>query len=183
MDAGVSDYISARGRCVPVHRWRQPALAAERTRTSFAIAAGPAVFRRLGRTGGCACKPDPCVGRTCVCRSHARARTADGRRGTSAGRFPPNGGDDVGAARADAPDGRCVAANEIHVPVGEPVKVELDSLDVIHSFWVPSLAGKRDLIPGRPSDLTLIGSARTALAGGQVRPRSAGAGVACHPPE
>ncbi|WP_420891091.1 cytochrome c oxidase subunit II [Mesorhizobium ciceri] len=49
-----------------------------------------------------------------------------------------------------------VTANEIHVPVGEPVKVELDSLDVIHSFWVPNLAGKRDLIPGRPSELTLV---------------------------
>ncbi|MBZ9856049.1 cytochrome c oxidase subunit II [Mesorhizobium sp. CA13] len=49
-----------------------------------------------------------------------------------------------------------VTANEIHVPVGEPVKVELDSIDVIHSFWVPSLAGKRDLIPGRPSEITLI---------------------------
>nr|WP_245525853.1 cytochrome c oxidase subunit II [Mesorhizobium sp. M00.F.Ca.ET.216.01.1.1] len=49
-----------------------------------------------------------------------------------------------------------VTANEIHIPVGEPVRVKLDSLDVIHSFWVPSLAGKRDLIPGRPSELTLI---------------------------
>lgn len=48
-----------------------------------------------------------------------------------------------------------LTANEIHVPVGESVKVKLDSLDVIHSFWVPSLAGKRDLIPGRPSELTL----------------------------
>ncbi|MDX8449952.1 cytochrome c oxidase subunit II [Mesorhizobium captivum] len=49
-----------------------------------------------------------------------------------------------------------VTANEIHVPVGESVKVKLDSVDVIHSFWVPSLAGKRDLIPGRPGELTLI---------------------------
>ncbi|TIT80720.1 MAG: cytochrome c oxidase subunit II [Mesorhizobium sp.] len=49
-----------------------------------------------------------------------------------------------------------VTANEIHIPVGESVKVKLDSLDVIHSFWVPSLAGKRDLIPGRSSELTLI---------------------------
>ena len=42
-------------------------------------------------------------------------------------------------------------ANEIHVPVGKPVVVTLDSVDVIHSFWVPSLAGKKDLIPGRTS--------------------------------
>ncbi len=39
-------------------------------------------------------------------------------------------------------------ANEIHIPVGEPVRVELTSPDVIHSFWVPKLAGKMDVIPG-----------------------------------
>jgi len=41
-------------------------------------------------------------------------------------------------------------ANEIHVPVGRPVKFELQSNDVIHSFWVPSLHGKKDLVPGHP---------------------------------
>ena len=40
-------------------------------------------------------------------------------------------------------------ANEIHVPVGRPVLVTLRSDDVIHSLWVPNLAGKKDLIPGR----------------------------------
>jgi cytochrome c oxidase subunit 2 len=40
-------------------------------------------------------------------------------------------------------------ANELHVPVGRPVVLTLRSDDVIHSFWVPSLHGKRDLIPGR----------------------------------
>jgi len=40
-------------------------------------------------------------------------------------------------------------ANEIHLPVGEPVRLTLRSPDVIHSFWVPNLAGKRDLIPGQ----------------------------------
>ena len=39
-------------------------------------------------------------------------------------------------------------ANEIHVPVGEPVQLKLRSTDVIHSFWAPNLTGKRDLIPG-----------------------------------
>jgi cytochrome c oxidase subunit 2 len=39
-------------------------------------------------------------------------------------------------------------ANEIHIPVGAPVRVELHALDVIHSFWVPKLGGKMDLIPG-----------------------------------
>ncbi len=39
-------------------------------------------------------------------------------------------------------------ANEIHIPAGEPVRLVLTSTDVIHSFWVPSIAGKLDLIPG-----------------------------------
>jgi cytochrome c oxidase subunit 2 len=46
-------------------------------------------------------------------------------------------------------------ANEIHIPVGRNVKLQLDSADVIHSFWVPSLAGKLDLIPGRKNDLMI----------------------------
>jgi cytochrome c oxidase subunit 2 len=45
-------------------------------------------------------------------------------------------------------------ANELHVPVGRPVRIRLAAADVIHSFWVPSLAGKQDLIPGRDNDLT-----------------------------
>jgi len=40
-------------------------------------------------------------------------------------------------------------ANELHVPVGRPVVLTLDADDVIHSFWVPNLHGKKDLIPGR----------------------------------
>ena len=39
-------------------------------------------------------------------------------------------------------------ANELHVPVGRTVVAKLESSDVIHSFWVPNLHGKRDLIPG-----------------------------------
>ncbi len=46
-------------------------------------------------------------------------------------------------------------ANELHLPVGMPVKVVLKSNDVIHSFWVPNLAGKQDLIPGRTNDVLL----------------------------
>jgi cytochrome c oxidase subunit 2 len=42
-------------------------------------------------------------------------------------------------------------ANEFHVPVGRPVILKLASGDVIHSFWAPSLHGKKDLIPGRTS--------------------------------
>jgi cytochrome c oxidase subunit 2 len=46
-----------------------------------------------------------------------------------------------------------LTANEIHVPVGRTVLVRLRSNDVIHSLWVPSLAGKKDLIPGRDAEL------------------------------
>lgn len=46
-------------------------------------------------------------------------------------------------------------ANEIHIPVGVPVKIELLSRDVIHSFWVPNLHGKIDLIPGHRNALML----------------------------
>jgi cytochrome c oxidase subunit 2 len=42
---------------------------------------------------------------------------------------------------------RFTTANEIHIPVGRPVELSLTSSDVIHSFWVPELHGKRDLIP------------------------------------
>lgn len=47
-------------------------------------------------------------------------------------------------------------ANELHVPVGVPTRIILRSNDVIHSFWVPSLAGKQDLIPGREGDITIV---------------------------
>lgn len=47
-----------------------------------------------------------------------------------------------------SPQGRFSTANEIHVPVGQPVLFVLDARDVIHSFWAPNLAGKKDLIPG-----------------------------------
>jgi cytochrome c oxidase subunit 2 len=53
------------------------------------------------------------------------------------------------------PDHMITLANEIHVPVGKPVRIELEAADVIHSFWVPSLAGKLDLIPGRQNEITI----------------------------
>jgi cytochrome c oxidase subunit II len=46
------------------------------------------------------------------------------------------------------PQNRITTANEIHVPVGEPVVLLLSSKDVIHSVWVPNLDGKKDLVPG-----------------------------------
>jgi cytochrome c oxidase subunit 2 len=45
-----------------------------------------------------------------------------------------------------------VTADELHIPVGRPVRIRLSSDDVIHSFWVPQLAGKTDLIPGQSND-------------------------------
>ncbi|HEX2137600.1 MAG TPA: cytochrome c oxidase subunit II [Microvirga sp.] len=46
-------------------------------------------------------------------------------------------------------------ANEIHIPVGEPVVIKLESTDVIHSFWVPNLTGKMDAITGRQNQIQI----------------------------
>jgi cytochrome c oxidase subunit II len=48
-----------------------------------------------------------------------------------------------------------VTANELHLPAGRPVVLRLEGPDVIHSFWVPQLGGKRDVIPGRHNRLEL----------------------------
>jgi cytochrome c oxidase subunit II len=48
---------------------------------------------------------------------------------------------------------RVTTANEIHVPVGRPIVLRMTSRDVIHSFWVPNLTGKRDLVPGHGSSI------------------------------
>jgi cytochrome c oxidase subunit II len=53
------------------------------------------------------------------------------------------------------PAGLVETANELRLPVGERVTVQLASPDVIHSFWIPSLAGKMDMIPGRITRLAL----------------------------
>jgi len=47
-------------------------------------------------------------------------------------------------------------ANELHLPVGVPTRILLNSADVIHSLWIPSLGGKQDLIPGRQNDITFV---------------------------
>jgi cytochrome c oxidase subunit 2 len=58
--------------------------------------------------------------------------------------------------RYHRPDGQAVvSANELRLPVGQPVELLLEATDVIHSFWVPSLAGKRDMVPGRVNRLVL----------------------------
>jgi cytochrome c oxidase subunit 2 len=48
-----------------------------------------------------------------------------------------------------------ITANEIHIPAGEPVEVRLLSDNVIHSFWVPELHGKLDLVPGKANVIRL----------------------------
>jgi cytochrome c oxidase subunit 2 len=51
------------------------------------------------------------------------------------------------------PDDRVVTANEIHIPTGTLVRLSVTSTDVIHSFWVPQVTGKVDLIPGKVNRL------------------------------
>ncbi|HLX30504.1 MAG TPA: cytochrome c oxidase subunit II [Casimicrobiaceae bacterium] len=67
---------------------------------------------------------------------------------------------------ADDPAQIFWTANEIHVPVGEPVRFRLASGDVIHSFWVPQLAGKTDVIPGQ-TNVTWLEADRAGIYRGQ----------------
>jgi cytochrome c oxidase subunit II len=53
------------------------------------------------------------------------------------------------------PSLRVTTANELHLPVGRPVAITLKAADVIHSFWVPTLHGKMDLVPGRDNTIWL----------------------------
>jgi cytochrome c oxidase subunit 2 len=50
---------------------------------------------------------------------------------------------------------RVTTANELHLPVGRPVVITLRAFDVIHSFWVPNLHGKIDMVPGRKNTIAL----------------------------
>jgi cytochrome c oxidase subunit 2 len=51
------------------------------------------------------------------------------------------------------PEEAAVTANEIHIPVGEPVRLVLTTDDVIHSFWVPQLQAKTDMVPGKTNEM------------------------------
>jgi len=55
----------------------------------------------------------------------------------------------------DYPDLGIATANELHIPEGAVVQVQLESVDVIHSFWVPQLAGKMDVVPGQHNTMWL----------------------------
>lgn len=75
------------------------------------------------------------------------------------GPIPPNAGHTIEVTAhqwwwearylSDQPSHIFTTANELHIPVGEPVRILLKSADVIHSFWVPALSGKTDVIPGQ----------------------------------
>ena len=68
--------------------------------------------------------------------------------------------------RYEPPDGpEFDLANEIRLPVGEPVEFELTAPDVIHSFWIPSLGGKMDMIPGRQTRIALVPTATGTFRG------------------
>lgn len=56
---------------------------------------------------------------------------------------------------ADDPASAFETANEIHVPVGEPVRLRVTGADVVHSFWIPQLHGKYDLTPGHVTSFWL----------------------------
>jgi len=53
------------------------------------------------------------------------------------------------------PDLGVTTANELHLPVNREVEIQLESNDVLHSFWVPSLRGKLDMVPGRENKFTI----------------------------
>jgi cytochrome c oxidase subunit 2 len=55
--------------------------------------------------------------------------------------------------QADYPGTKVTTANEIHLPVGKRLLLQLDAADVIHDWWVPALGGKMDMIPGRSTYL------------------------------
>jgi cytochrome c oxidase subunit II len=57
--------------------------------------------------------------------------------------------------RVHYPDQGVVTANEIHIPTGEAVRLRISSADVVHSFWIPRLAGKIDATPGHTTELVL----------------------------
>jgi cytochrome c oxidase subunit 2 len=57
---------------------------------------------------------------------------------------------------ADGPLPAFTTANEVRIPAGRPISVFVTSGDVIHSFWIPNLAGKIDMIPGRINRLNFV---------------------------
>jgi len=76
----------------------------------------------------------------------------------------------------DASDRTFLTANELHIPIGKPVQLRLIGDDVIHSFWIPALAGKTDVIPGQTNSAWLEATQggtfrRATCAHGRIRDR------------
>ena len=78
-------------------------------------------------------------------------------------RVTPRAGDTLVAAtgyqwwfKFEYPELDIVTANELIIPVGSRVVIDLDAADVLHSFWVPNLAGKRDMIPNQRNQLWFV---------------------------
>jgi cytochrome c oxidase subunit 2 len=63
------------------------------------------------------------------------------------------------------PDRGVLTSNELHIPVGVPVRVQLRSADVIHALWIPRLNGKQDMVPGQTNDLWLQADAPDVYVG------------------
>jgi cytochrome c oxidase subunit 2 len=102
----------------------------------------------VGGRGGPAGHLDHCVrghGSGDAVRPHHRSPRGARRRG----RWPPV------LWEVRYPDSGITVTNELHIPVGRPVNLQLTFADVIHSFWVPALAGKLDLLPARTNTLVL----------------------------
>lgn len=65
----------------------------------------------------------------------------------------------------DDPSKEVITANELHLPVGRPVNIEVETADVIHSFWIPALNGKVDMIPSQKNYIRLEASKPGQYAG------------------
>jgi cytochrome c oxidase subunit 2 len=59
---------------------------------------------------------------------------------------------------SDDPSKIVITANELHLPAGRPVNIEVKTADVMHSFWIPALNGKVDMIPGQPNFIRILPS-------------------------
>jgi cytochrome c oxidase subunit 2 len=58
----------------------------------------------------------------------------------------------------DNPSKGFITANELHLPAGRPVSIEVETVDVMHSFWIPALNGKIDMVPSQPNYIRMMAS-------------------------
>jgi cytochrome c oxidase subunit 2 len=137
----------------------------------LAIAIATLIAIRRGRNAAAADAPDARVSRNVAIaagvsvvalfgilfESVITGRALDSLRTTDAVRIQVTGNQWWWDVQYDnpTPSLRVTTANEIHIPVGRPVKFDLVAVDVIHSLWIPNLQGKVDLIPGRLNELWL----------------------------